>query len=106
MVGFADGIMRTLLLHPERLQAQNTMVDVRVHSALTVHSDDSIHADVMDLISVILYMTSQCLKNDLIKKRDSFLSWKLKRRFSLFVAVVAFRSKFVGYCYAGRPSHL
>lgn len=59
MVGFADGIMRTLLLHPERLQAQNTMVDVRVHSALTVHSDDSIHADVMDLISVILYMTSQ-----------------------------------------------
>lgn len=52
MVGFEDGIMRTLLLHPERLQAQNTMVDVRVHSALTVHSDDSIHADVMDLISV------------------------------------------------------
>ncbi|KAJ0175517.1 hypothetical protein K1T71_008676 [Dendrolimus kikuchii] len=53
IVGFADGIMRTLLLHPERLQAQTTTVDVRIHSALTIHSEDSVNADVMDLISLL-----------------------------------------------------
>ncbi|XP_026491825.2 cilia- and flagella-associated protein 44 [Vanessa tameamea] len=53
LVGFADGIMRTLLIHPERLQAQSTLIEVRVHSDLTVHSEDSIHADVIDLISLL-----------------------------------------------------
>ncbi|XP_030032146.1 cilia- and flagella-associated protein 44 isoform X2 [Manduca sexta] len=53
LVGFADGIMRTLLLHPERLESQASMIDIRVHSALTIHSDDSLHADVIDMISLL-----------------------------------------------------
>ncbi|CAH2108330.1 unnamed protein product [Euphydryas editha] len=53
LVGFADGIMRTLLVHPERLQAQSTLVEVRMHSDLTVHSEDSDNADVIDLISLL-----------------------------------------------------
>ncbi|KAL0880918.1 hypothetical protein ABMA27_002088 [Loxostege sticticalis] len=53
MLGFSDGIMRTLLLHPERLQAQTTMIDIRVHSDLTIHSEDSLHADILDLISLL-----------------------------------------------------
>ncbi|XP_052739568.1 cilia- and flagella-associated protein 44 [Bicyclus anynana] len=53
LVGFADGIMRTLLVHPERLHGKTSLIEVRVHSALTVHSDDSINADVMDLISLL-----------------------------------------------------
>ncbi|XP_072939178.1 cilia- and flagella-associated protein 44 [Epargyreus clarus] len=53
MVGFADGIMRTLLLHPERLQSQATLVEIRVHSALTIHSEDSVNADVIDMISLL-----------------------------------------------------
>ncbi|RVE42054.1 hypothetical protein evm_013296 [Chilo suppressalis] len=53
LVGFKDGIMRTLLLHPERLQTQSQMIDVRIHSALTIHSVDSDNADVVDLISLL-----------------------------------------------------
>ncbi|CAH2265748.1 jg7937 [Pararge aegeria aegeria] len=53
LVGFADGIMRTLLVHPERLQAQSSLIEIRVHSALTIHSEDSVNADVMDLISLL-----------------------------------------------------
>ncbi|XP_053613001.1 cilia- and flagella-associated protein 44 [Plodia interpunctella] len=53
MVGFADGIMRTLLVHPERFEAHTAMIDVRVHSALTIHSEDSVHPDVIDLISLL-----------------------------------------------------
>ncbi|XP_045494848.1 cilia- and flagella-associated protein 44 [Colias croceus] len=53
IVGFADGIMRTLFIHPDRLLAQTTLVEVRVHSALTIHSEDSIHADVLDLICLL-----------------------------------------------------
>lgn len=52
LLGFADGIMRILLLHPERMQTQSSLIEVHVHSALTIHSEDSLHADVMDLISV------------------------------------------------------
>lgn len=52
IVGFKDGIMRTLLLHPEHLITQKTMLDVRVHSNLTIHSEDSLHPDTIDLISV------------------------------------------------------
>ncbi|CAH0714428.1 unnamed protein product, partial [Brenthis ino] len=52
LVGFSDGIMRTLFVHPERLQRQASLVEVRVHSALTIHSDDSVNADVLDLISL------------------------------------------------------
>ncbi|CAG9578714.1 unnamed protein product [Danaus chrysippus] len=53
LLGFADGIMRTILVHPERLLAQSTLIEVRVHSALTIHSEDSINADVIDLISLL-----------------------------------------------------
>lgn len=52
MVGFGDGIMRTLLLHPERLNKDGNLIDIRVHSALTIHSDDSEYPDVIDMISV------------------------------------------------------
>ncbi|XP_049868169.1 cilia- and flagella-associated protein 44 [Pectinophora gossypiella] len=51
MVGFEDGMMRTLLFHADRLLEQKNVIDIRVHSALTIHSEDSIHADVMDLVS-------------------------------------------------------
>lgn len=57
MIGFADGVMRTLLLHPERLHSQTSMIDIRVHSALTIHSEDSVNADVIDLISVSNLLT-------------------------------------------------
>ncbi|XP_052756190.1 cilia- and flagella-associated protein 44 [Galleria mellonella] len=53
LVGFADGIMRTLLLHPERLQAQTSMINIRIHSALSIHSEDSLNVDAMDLISLL-----------------------------------------------------
>ncbi|XP_075974116.1 cilia- and flagella-associated protein 44 [Anticarsia gemmatalis] len=53
IVGFADGIMRTLLLHPERLERQKSLIDIRVHSALTIHSEDSVNADCIDLISLL-----------------------------------------------------
>nr|XP_049696276.1 cilia- and flagella-associated protein 44 isoform X2 [Helicoverpa armigera] len=53
IVGFEDGIMRTLLLHPERLEGQKTMIDIRIDSVLTIHSDESDEADVMDLISLL-----------------------------------------------------
>ncbi|XP_022814799.1 uncharacterized protein LOC111348420 isoform X2 [Spodoptera litura] len=53
ILGFEDGTMRTLLLHPDRLQARTSMIDVRVHSALTIHSEDSVHADVIDMISLL-----------------------------------------------------
>lgn len=52
IVGFADGIMRTLLLHPDLLEDKKDMIDIRVHSTLTIHSEDSENADVLDLISV------------------------------------------------------
>ncbi|CAG9785673.1 unnamed protein product [Diatraea saccharalis] len=53
MLGFEDGIMRTLLLHPERLQTLTQMIDVRIHSCLTIHSDDSENSDVVDMISLL-----------------------------------------------------
>ncbi|CAF4862679.1 unnamed protein product [Pieris macdunnoughi] len=53
IVGFGDGIMRVLYVHPDRLLAQTTLVEVRVHSALTIHSEDSMHADVLDLICLL-----------------------------------------------------
>ncbi|KAM3964257.1 cilia- and flagella-associated protein 44 [Aphomia sociella] len=53
MVGFSDGIMRTLLLHPERLQEQTSMINIRVDSALTIHSESSLNADAMDMISLL-----------------------------------------------------
>ncbi|CAH0702407.1 unnamed protein product [Spodoptera exigua] len=53
ILGFQDGIMRTLLLYPDRIQGQKDMIDIRVHSALTIHSDDSDTADVIDLISLL-----------------------------------------------------
>ncbi|XP_059046371.1 cilia- and flagella-associated protein 44 isoform X2 [Achroia grisella] len=53
LVGFSDGIMRTLLLHPERLQSQTNMINIRVHSALSIHSGDSLHADAIDMISLL-----------------------------------------------------
>ncbi|CAH0581322.1 unnamed protein product [Chrysodeixis includens] len=54
VVGFADGIMRTLLLYPDVLLAQRTMVDIRVRSSLTIHSDEeSTHSDVIDMISML-----------------------------------------------------
>ncbi|CAB3223441.1 unnamed protein product [Arctia plantaginis] len=53
MVGFKDGIMRTLLLHPDRLISRQSLIDIRVHSALTIHSEDSANADVIDLLSLL-----------------------------------------------------
>ncbi|CAG4986750.1 unnamed protein product [Parnassius apollo] len=53
MVGFADGVMRTLLLHPERFLSVTSLLDVRIHSAITIHSDDSVNADALDLISFL-----------------------------------------------------
>ncbi|PZC76403.1 hypothetical protein B5X24_HaOG204702 [Helicoverpa armigera] len=53
IVGFEDGIMRTLFLYPERFMYQTTMIDIKVDSALTIHSDDSEHADVIDMISLL-----------------------------------------------------
>ncbi|XP_045768159.1 cilia- and flagella-associated protein 44 isoform X2 [Maniola jurtina] len=53
LVGFADGIMRMLLVHPERLQAHSSLIEIKVHSALTIHSEDSVNADVLDLISLL-----------------------------------------------------
>ncbi|XP_063361265.1 cilia- and flagella-associated protein 44 [Cydia amplana] len=53
MLGFEDGIMRTLLLHPERLQAITSPLSIDVHSSLTIHSDTSLHPDVIDLISLL-----------------------------------------------------
>lgn len=58
MVGFKDGIMRTLLLHPDRLISRQSLIDIRVHSALTIHSEDSANADVIDLLAVSQYVDS------------------------------------------------
>ena len=49
--------MRTLLVHPERLQSRTSLVEVRVDSDLTIHSEDSANADVIDLVSVSNYYT-------------------------------------------------
>ncbi|KAJ8721473.1 hypothetical protein PYW07_002248 [Mythimna separata] len=53
IVGFADGIMRTLLFHPELLEDRNEMLDIRVNSTTTIHSVDSVNPDVMDMISLL-----------------------------------------------------
>ncbi|XP_068632653.1 cilia- and flagella-associated protein 44 [Battus philenor] len=53
IMGFADGIMRTLLIHPEVLLSRSSLIDVRIHSALTIHSIDSENADALDLISLL-----------------------------------------------------
>lgn len=52
IIGFADGIMRTLLIHPDRLENWEELIDIHVTSALTIHSDESEHTDIIDLISV------------------------------------------------------
>lgn len=52
LVGFADGVMRTLFLHPDRMIEQSTLLEVRIDSAMTVHSASSVHADVIEMISV------------------------------------------------------
>ncbi|XP_063394624.1 cilia- and flagella-associated protein 44 [Cydia fagiglandana] len=53
MLGFEDGIMRTLLMHPERLESVTSQININVHSSLTIHSDTSLHPDVIDLISLL-----------------------------------------------------
>uniref|UniRef100_A0A2A4JET3 Cilia- and flagella-associated protein 44 n=1 Tax=Heliothis virescens TaxID=7102 RepID=A0A2A4JET3_HELVI len=53
MLGFEDGIMRTLFLHPDRFLYQTAMIDIKVDSSLTIHSDESDHADVIDMISLL-----------------------------------------------------
>lgn len=52
ILGFQDGTMRTILVYPDRLQGRTSMINIRVNSSLTVHSDDSIHGDVIHMISV------------------------------------------------------
>ncbi|KOB66841.1 Uncharacterized protein OBRU01_20689, partial [Operophtera brumata] len=49
----ADGALMAFSTENHRLEALSTMRDIRVHSALTVHSEDSINPDVMDLISLL-----------------------------------------------------
>ncbi|XP_026315646.1 cilia- and flagella-associated protein 44 isoform X2 [Hyposmocoma kahamanoa] len=51
--GFDDGILRVLFFHPDRILQQKDLVDIRVHSALTIHSDMSDHADIIDMISLL-----------------------------------------------------
>ncbi|KAI5642687.1 hypothetical protein NE865_05213 [Phthorimaea operculella] len=51
IAGFGDGVIRTLLIHPARIIEIEEMIEVRVHSTLTIHSEDSEHPDVIDLIS-------------------------------------------------------
>ncbi|KAJ8730764.1 hypothetical protein PYW08_002177 [Mythimna loreyi] len=53
IVGFADGIMRTLMFHPELLEDRKEMIDIRVDSTTTIHSQDSENPDVMDMISLL-----------------------------------------------------
>lgn len=54
LIGFSDGVMRTLLIHPDIMQTATALIDVRIHSALTIHSEDSVNPDALDLISVNL----------------------------------------------------
>ncbi|XP_013136912.1 PREDICTED: cilia- and flagella-associated protein 44 [Papilio polytes] len=53
LIGFSDGVMRTLLIHPDIMQTATALIDVRIHSALTIHSEDSVNPDALDLISLL-----------------------------------------------------
>ncbi|GBP64564.1 Cilia- and flagella-associated protein 44 [Eumeta japonica] len=52
ILGFADGTMRILLLHAERLAQQKTMYDFHVESLLSVHSSEH-DTSLIDLVSFL-----------------------------------------------------
>ncbi|CAH2076495.1 unnamed protein product, partial [Iphiclides podalirius] len=53
IVGYGDGVMRTLLIHPQGLMSATSFLDVRIHSEVTIHSENSVNVDTVDLISLL-----------------------------------------------------
>ncbi|XP_041988296.1 cilia- and flagella-associated protein 44 isoform X2 [Aricia agestis] len=52
LLGFAHGVMRTLLLNPDRLEERVSLVDIVADSTLSIHSEES-PDDVISLISFV-----------------------------------------------------